>query len=472
MAHAHEARAAARTLIAAAGRDRWSDWQLVSTIATEVGCGLLQAQRLARDWKLADACDALARLDARTTVQQLSLWETGKGRPSPEKLDALCRLYETRPDRLGFGRDYTPTEEDETVRVTPSPTTPSADPAEADIAASGTPTLAAVRESMTALFAAPLAETTLDQWERQAAEYGLAYQIRPPAELLAESVHDCLQVRAVLTQRLPADTRVRLCRIAAQLAGTAGIALVALGEHREARKWYHLGQLAAEETVDRTLRAWLLAREAVIPFYFGAPAAALSLAERARLLAGNTACATAAWAPSLEARALALMGRERDARTAMALAETAFGRLSAAETSDTAYGYTARQLAWHMGSMWTTLGDTRSAQRSLQSAREQYAQTEHLDRALIDIDGVSHARRRGQHRLPRDRDPADRAPGRAPDRDRDLPREDPPRERPHAHPGELGRARPDRAGARRGPPRAARAVDLAVSGARGVAADP
>ncbi|MGW2514547.1 hypothetical protein ACWC0A_35255 [Streptomyces scopuliridis] len=239
---------------------------------------------------------------------------------------------------------------------------------------------------MTSILATPIAETTIEQWERQTAEYGHAYQITPPAGILASSISDLLELRELLEQRQPTDVRARLCRIAAQLAGTAGIALVALGEHREARQWYHLGQLLAEETGDRALRAWLLAREAVIPFYFGAPAAALALAERARLVAGSTVCATAAWAPSLEARALARMGRKREAQDAMVLAERAFARLGAADTSDTAYGYTERQLIWHGGSMWTTIGDTRRAQAALHAAHDLYPVEEHLDRALIAMD--------------------------------------------------------------------------------------
>jgi excisionase family DNA binding protein len=35
-------------------------------------------------------------------------WETGERDPSRKHLDRLCRVYQTRPDRLGYGRDYTP----------------------------------------------------------------------------------------------------------------------------------------------------------------------------------------------------------------------------------------------------------------------------------------------------------------------------------------------------------------------------
>lgn len=243
-----------------------------------------------------------------------------------------------------------------------------------------------VRRSMSDTLGDTLSETTMEQWERSATEYGHAYQMSPPNQLLAESVLDFVEVQLLLARRQPAEYRTRLCRVAAQLAGTAGIALVALGEHREARAWFRCAQLAAEETGDRALRAWLLTREAVIPFYFSSPQAAADLAERARLVAGNTVCSTAAWAPALEARALARLGRAGDARQAMRIAEAAFARLGADQTGDTAYGYTARQLRWHVGSMYTVLGDTRRAQAALDEALTMYAPVEYLDRALIALD--------------------------------------------------------------------------------------
>ncbi|MFE4977885.1 hypothetical protein ACFRAR_38000 [Kitasatospora sp. NPDC056651] len=174
------------------------------------------------------------------------------------------------------------------------------------------------------------------------------------------------------------------------------IHLVAMGEHREARAWYRVAQLAAEETRDRALRAWLVAREAVIPFYYGAPAGAAELAEQARVLAGSTVCATAAWAPALKARALARLGRPEEARAAMVLAERAFARLGAEHTADLAYGYTERQLRWHIGSMYTTLGDIKRAQPSLDQALGLYAPTQYLDRALIALDQADGLMRAGE----------------------------------------------------------------------------
>lgn len=408
-------KAAAAHLRTDASTHGWTHWQLVHAIHTQCGVTLLQAQRLAHDWTLDAAvaeylsvCDRAGIADAKLSPQQLSAFETGRSTPSATNLDRLCRLYASRPDRLGFGSDYTPGPD---TGPTPEPKPRSdrrghstaGEPvrgtqrrdilrgilAGAGVAINGAvlDVLADVRHTMTdTLESSTVGENTLDQLERTATEYGYAYQVSPPVMLLAESVQDFLDTHVLLERRQPADVRMRLCRVAAQLAGTAGIALVALGEHREARAWFHTAQVAAEETGDRALRAWLYAREAVIPFYYGTPQAALALAERARLVAGKAPCATAAWAPSLEARSLARMGRAADADAAMRLSQAAFARLADDQIGDTAYGYTERQLRWHEGSMYTVLGDTRRAQLALDAAWNLYDPTEHLDRALIAFD--------------------------------------------------------------------------------------
>ncbi|MFD4657811.1 helix-turn-helix domain-containing protein [Kitasatospora sp. NPDC058444] len=416
MPRAADRRITAARLAAAAEASGWTPWQLSSAIARECAVSLLQAARLSRGWSLRQAVDELAQLGQRVTVQQLSAWERGTTRPSIERLDALCRLHQTRPDRLGYGTDYTPVDSQVAPESTPNVSAEAPmDEVQAEMPSArhailrgllsqvglslSTPVLSALmsaRQDGAAVFTASVSDTTVDQWESTAADYGHAYQHTPPARLLGDAVLDFLDVRQLLSRRQSADHRARLCHVAARLAATAGIALVAMGEHREARAWYRVAQLAAEETHDRALRAWLVAREAVIPFYYGAPAGAAELAERARVIAGTTVCATAAWAPALKARALARLGRPEEARAAMVLAERAFVRLGAEHTADLAYGYTERQLRWHMGSMYTTLGDIRRAQQSLDQALNLYAPTQYLDRALIALDQADGLMRIGE----------------------------------------------------------------------------
>src|SRR6266545_4800186 len=73
----------------------------------------LEAWRFAHGWSRTEVSarlDALYEADGlappRISSAELCRWEHGQRRPSDERIEYLCRLYATRPDRLGFGVDY------------------------------------------------------------------------------------------------------------------------------------------------------------------------------------------------------------------------------------------------------------------------------------------------------------------------------------------------------------------------------
>lgn len=73
----------------------------------------LEAHRWARGW---DRAELSMRIDLAYSDDglrgpalsdtEICRWEHGQRRPSEERIDYLCRVYGTRPDRLGYGRDY------------------------------------------------------------------------------------------------------------------------------------------------------------------------------------------------------------------------------------------------------------------------------------------------------------------------------------------------------------------------------
>ncbi|MCC5581558.1 helix-turn-helix transcriptional regulator [Microtetraspora sp. AC03309] len=84
----------------------------------------LEAWRFAHGWTRSEVS---ARLDMLYTsdglappgIDQATLcrWEHGERRPSDERIEYLCRLYRTRPDRLGFGVDHSPADVDHLQRT-------------------------------------------------------------------------------------------------------------------------------------------------------------------------------------------------------------------------------------------------------------------------------------------------------------------------------------------------------------------
>jgi transcriptional regulator with XRE-family HTH domain len=95
-------------------RDGLAPEVIVEVICREVPqMFALEAWRLAHGWSRTEVSarlDGLYEADGlappRISSAELCRWEHGQRRPSDERIEYLCRLYSTRPDRLGFGTDY------------------------------------------------------------------------------------------------------------------------------------------------------------------------------------------------------------------------------------------------------------------------------------------------------------------------------------------------------------------------------
>lgn len=244
-----------------------------------------------------------------------------------------------------------------------------------------------------ALVTGTVSATMLDQWEETSAGYGRQYMTVPPLRLLCDVLLDFGDVRRMAEQRQPLEHCERLCRLAGQLAGLAGMIMIDVGDQRMARAFFRTARTAADETGDRRLRAWVAVREAFAPLYYGAPGEVSTLARAGAGLAGRNPCAAGAMALALEARALARaaarrddLGRRQALRRAGVLighAHEAYSRLPAAERGDTAFGYTERQLLFHEGDALVGLGNHQEAEKAFIRALELYAPGEVLDRSLI-----------------------------------------------------------------------------------------
>jgi hypothetical protein len=235
--------------------------------------------------------------------------------------------------------------------------------------------------------------TMLDQWEETAVGYARQYMSVPPLRLLCDVLLDLSDIRRVCEHRQPLELSERLCRLSGQLAGLAGMIMIDLGDPRLARSFFRTARMAADETGDRHLRAWVTVRQAMVPLYYGDPGEACALARAGRDLAGRNPCVAAAMGPVLEARAAArLTARSRpDARRGalrrvsalLGQAHEILSRLPAAERGDAAFGYTERQLLFHEGDTLITLGSHRGAEHALAAALGLYSPAEILDRSLV-----------------------------------------------------------------------------------------
>jgi tetratricopeptide (TPR) repeat protein len=256
------------------------------------------------------------------------------------------------------------------------------------------------------LLGATVSVAMLDHWEGMTGEYGRQYMTVPPMRLLCDVLLDLGDVRRMCEQRQPLEFVERLCRLAARLAGLAGMTMIDAGDHRLARSFFSTARTAADETGDRHLRAWVAVRESLVPLYYGDPAQAAAAARAAADLAGHQPCVAGVMAPVVEARALARLARARSggnvrgdiggrggaggaevrrASAALDRAHEALDQLPEEEQRDTVFGYTERQLLFHQGDALVTLGDNRGADDAFGQALRLYSPGEFLDRSLVTL---------------------------------------------------------------------------------------
>jgi transcriptional regulator with XRE-family HTH domain len=246
-----------------------------------------------------------------------------------------------------------------------------------------------------ALVGGTVSATMLDQWEETTAGYGRQYMTVPPLRLLCDVLLDFGDVRRMCERRQPLEFSERLCRLAGQLSGLAGMIMIDVGDQRVARSFFRTARTAADETGDRHLRAWVTAREALVPLYYGDPREACTLARAGAGLAGRNPCVAGAMSPVLEARSLArAASRGDDAGKRQALrrvgallghAHEALSRLPAAQRCDAAFGYTERQLLFHEGDTLVMLGNHQGAEKAFTRALRLYSPEEILDRSLVTL---------------------------------------------------------------------------------------
>jgi tetratricopeptide (TPR) repeat protein len=233
--------------------------------------------------------------------------------------------------------------------------------------------------------------TLVDGWEETASGYARQYMTAPPLRLLCDVLLDLGDIRRMLAERVPVESAERLCALAGRFSGLAGIILIDIGDQRLARSFFRTARTAADETGDRRLRAWVAAREALVPLYYGDPGEALTLAGSAVDLAGRKPCVAGVMAPAVAARAVARMagrGRRDALEQAIRMIDRAHDGLDALPESDrstTAFGYTQRQLHFYEGDALLTLGDCQRAERALRAALRLYPAGELLDRALVSL---------------------------------------------------------------------------------------
>jgi hypothetical protein len=227
---------------------------------------------------------------------------------------------------------------------------------------------------------------SVDDWELTVARHGQATRYRPAVSQLVELMADFTELQRLLARQHVSSASRRLTRATAQMAGLMFLTLIELDMPLAARNWARTARVAADEAGDPAIRSWVMAQEAYVHYYAGNVLQAVDVAQYAQTLAGRTACVGVPLAAALEGRALAVLGREHEARDAIRRAEVAVGSLDAESLAPSAFGYNEAQLRFHEGNALTHVHDISGAMTAQDRALELYPVSDYLDRTLVQLD--------------------------------------------------------------------------------------
>jgi hypothetical protein len=236
----------------------WSTHRIADEITGEVpGLLALEAYRLASGWtreQLSTAIDALYQHDGlrppRLASSEICGWEHGRRMPGAERREYLTRVYRTRPDRLGFGRDHSPAPEPPRPAVRPPrPTGTGLGEQDAELATARlNPAEPALVDSLRALTDAYVA--SLDCTAPSKLEGRVRAHLRLAQTALARGRPDARAMEVVVGE-------------AHVLAGMLAFLRYNLGE---ARAHYATARRLARQAADASLEAYTLTVEPLLHF--------------------------------------------------------------------------------------------------------------------------------------------------------------------------------------------------------------
>ncbi len=363
------ARRIVRDIEAAGG----STWEAVQAIRAHCGASLLRAHRIAHGYTLVEVTQRLQTLlidagvpNPGVSHQSVSRWETGLDMPGYQYLDALCRLYHSRPDRLGFGHDYS----DERPADGP--------PAKAPPAAAES----GVWNTVRAL-------------EESVELSGYLVYVQPPSEYIPARMRDLAQIQHLMLADRSAELHRRLLRVEAIVAGLIAFRLNDVADIHDTFMWLYKARRAARQAGDTALEAWLRAHMAHMhECYRHQLDQGLSAAHSAQRAGARSAHVFGLLA---EAGIQARIGRRREAMSAIAAADRMFEALPSTATSDDNLGTSEYILRWHQSHALTSIGDRRAAEEMRARVLElPMAEKDQVGRALMDLDLAALLIRQGE----------------------------------------------------------------------------
>ncbi|MEV0292768.1 hypothetical protein [Nocardia sp. NPDC050710] len=330
--------------------------------------------------------------------QRLSRWENCLDMPTPRYLDALCLLYRSRPDRLGFGHDYSDQEP-----ISPLGLEITVDRRHflgaATVSAVVMPTMSSTSRASTGVGYIPsdgrAAAAHASLLEDMTEENGYGLYTEAPAEFISARMVDLGRIEACLLTATTSDIRHRLHRVLAKNAAFIAIRLNDVAGVEDTFDWFGIARRAARRSGDTAVEAWIAGHICDACTCHGRAAKSGLVAARVAQTAGDSRPhAAAVFGYLAEAGVQARMGRGRETLDAVRNADRMFAALPEAQTVADGLHVTEYFLRWHQSNALTAIGERRQAEVLRQRALDlPFSRQDEVGGALLRLDeAASHMR--------------------------------------------------------------------------------
>lgn len=224
-----------------------------------------------------------------------------------------------------------------------------------------------LRQAMNEILQGSASNATIDEWEQIVTRYARATRDRAAVVLLGDISQDLAELNQLMRKQRSATAMRRLTRVSAQMSGLMMLVFCLLDDRRSFRKWARTANLAGNESGDPATLSWVLAQESYGHYYSGDFSEAIDVSRHAVEVVSDP-CAGSALASALEARACAVVGRNGEAKNALAQAENTLSRLDEEALIPSAFGYNEASFRFHEGNAYTHMRDVKSAMRAQDQA--------------------------------------------------------------------------------------------------------
>ena len=349
-----------------------SRYDAAMAVHQHCGVSLLRAHRIAHGYTLTEVTDRLKDILRERGLpseglahQMVSRWENGGDTPSARYFDALCYLYRTRPDRLGFGHDYTEDEPEPSSRLE------IIDAIEGPVRLNG----AAARRAV-------------EFFEQRAERSGYELYTSAPIDFVPARMVDIAGIQRMLLQRQPSGLERRLYRTLAKNAGFVGVRLTDVASVQETFHWFGVARHAARRAQDGSIEAWNAGHLCDAHACYGhSLRQGLDAARVAQLASGSAPNPAALFGYLSEAGVQSRLGRRRETLEAVRMAERIFGALPPDMTAADGIRIPEYFLRWHQSNALSIIGEGRLSgplrQRALTLS---YESGDLVGRSLLHLD--------------------------------------------------------------------------------------